>query len=447
MVHPLFTTFQQELQALLPAGHGVLLAISGGVDSVVLAHLLKTAKVPVTLAHVNFQLRGEESSRDEQFVRELAQDWGIPLKVIRVDTHAYAVQHKCSVQVAARQIRYNWFDELLTAKKQAGERCLLATAHHADDSVETFLINLLRGTGLDGLQGIAAKRNHIIRPLLFATRSMIEDYARVQHLTWVEDSSNSRNDYARNFIRNEWLPAANAYFPQASQNIIHTISHLQEAKQLFEQALQQHKKKLLHQKGSEWHIPVLALLKATPLRTILYQLIQPFGFGEAQIDEVLKLCKANSGSYLQGEQWRIIRHRKWLIVAPLKATDPIHYLLDEPAGTLETAHGKLTWQTKAWQRENVPQLPANEVLLDASIATFPMIFRPWATGDYCYPLGMAKKKKVARMLIDQKLSKTDKEKVYVLESKQRIAWVAGIRMDDRFKITAKTKQVVWLRLD
>jgi len=447
LVHPLFATFQQELQALLPAGHSVLLAISGGVDSVVLAHLLKTAKVPVTLAHVNFQLRGEESIRDEQFVRQLAQDWGMPLEVIRVDTHAYAVEHKCSVQVAARQIRYNWFDELLAARQQAGERCSLATAHHADDSVETFLINLLRGTGLDGLQGIAAKRNRIIRPLLFATRQMIEAYATAQQLSWVEDSSNSRNDYARNFIRNEWLPAANAYFPQVAQNIAHTIGHLQEAKQLYQQALQQHKKKLLHKQGSEWHIPILALLKTKPLRSIVHELIQPFGFGEAQIDEVLKLCNANSGSYLQGEQWRIIRHRKWLIVAPLQAADPIHYLLDEPAGILETPYGKLTWQTKAWQQENVPQLPANEVLLDASIATFPMMFRPWTAGDYCYPLGMAKKKKVARILIDQKLSKTAKEKVFVLESKQRIAWVAGVRMDDRFKITARTKEVIWLQLD
>lgn len=447
MAHPLFATFQQELQALLPAGHSVLLAISGGVDSVVLAHLLKTANVPVTLAHVNFQLRGEESERDEQFVRQLAKDWSMPVEVIQVDTHAYAVEHKCSVQVAARQIRYHWFDELLAAKQQTGERCFLATAHHADDSVETFFINLLRGTGLDGLLGIAAKRNHIIRPLLFATRQMIEAYATAQQLGWVEDSSNSRNDYARNFIRNEWLPAANAYFPQAAQKILHTIGHLQEAKQLYQQALQQHKKKLLQQQGSEWHIPVLALLKATPLRSIVHELIQPFGFGEAQIDEVLKLCTANSGSYVQGAQWRIIRHRKWLIIAPLQAADPIHYLLDESAGTLETPQGKLTWQTKAWQQENVPQLPANEVLLDATEAKFPMIFRPWTTGDYCYPLGMAKKKKVARILIDQKLSKTVKEKVFVLESKQRIAWVAGVRMDDRFKITAKTKQVIWLRLD
>lgn len=447
MVHPLFARLQEELQALLPAGHSVLLAVSGGVDSVVLAHFLKTAQVPVTLAHVNFQLRGEESERDENFVRQLAKDWSMPVEVIRVDTHAYAVEHKCSVQVAARQIRYNWFDELLAAKQKAGEKYRLATAHHADDSVETFLINLLRGTGLDGLQGIAAQRDSIIRPLLFATRSMIEAYANTHQLSWVEDSSNSRNDYTRNFIRNEWLPAATEYFPQAAQNIAHTIEHLQEVKQLYQQALQQHKKKLLHKQGSEWHIPVLALLKATPLRSIVYELIQPFGFGEAQIDEVLKLCAANSGSYVQGEQWRIIRHRKWLIIAPLQATDPIHYLLDEPAGSLETAHGKLSWQIKKWQQENVPQLPANEVMLDAASASFPMIFRPWTTGDYCYPLGMAKKKKVARILIDQKLSKTAKEKVFVLESQQRIAWVAGIRMDDRFKITARTKEVIWLRFD
>ncbi|MCU0335512.1 MAG: tRNA lysidine(34) synthetase TilS, partial [Chitinophagaceae bacterium] len=264
-----------------------LLAMSGGVDSVVLGHLLHQSGMAFSIAHANFQLRGAESQRDEDFVRQLAADWQVPLHVQRFDTTAYAASHQCSIQVAARQLRYAWFEELALQ-----EGALIATAHHADDSAETLLHHLFRGTGIAGLRGILPRQGRLIRPLIHARKADVLAYARQHGLAWVEDSSNAGDDYTRNAIRHTIMPAVIQVFPQAVPQLQQTAQHLYEAALLYEQAVQQQLRKLVKQQGGEQRVPVLALLKASPRNTLVWEWIKPLQFAPAQVPEVLKLCKA-----------------------------------------------------------------------------------------------------------------------------------------------------------
>jgi tRNA(Ile)-lysidine synthase len=296
------------------------------------------------------------------------------------------------------------------------------------------------------MHGILPKRNYIIRPLLFATREDIHAFATEHSIQWVEDSSNESSKYTRNFIRQEVVPAIEKVYPAAVSNMQQTISNMQEAALLYNQALQVHKKKLLHAVKNEWHIPIRLLLKTQPLRTVLYELIHPFGFSAVQVEEVLKLCQASNGAYLEGEAWRIIRNRAWLMIAPVANKWSNAIVLNETDKQLATIDFELTVDVQSFDG-NMASLPvsAQQVLVEARHLKWPLLLRRWKAGDYLYPLGMGKKKKVARLLIDLKLSKTEKEKVWVLESDKKIIWVVGYRLDDRFKVTPATKQALHLQ--
>lgn len=444
----LLSGFKQYVrdQQLIPGGTHLLLALSGGIDSVVLGHLLKQASVSFEVLHANFQLRGPESDRDEAFAAQCAGEWKVPFTTRRFETEGYAALHRCSIQVAARELRYNWFETIRQEKKTGGQQVVIATAHQANDSVETMLMNVFRGTGVEGMHGILPRRDHIIRPLLFATRNEILAYAKEHGIQWVDDSSNESSKYTRNFIRQEVIPAVEKVFPAAVANMLQTISNMQEAAQLYDQALQVHKKKLLQAVKNEWHIPIRLLLKTNPLRTVLFELIHPFGFTPGQLDEVLKLCQASNGAYIDAVDWRIIRNRAWLVVAP-KATGMSDALvLNADDKKLVTNEFELSWQNKIGVG-NSQALPgsASEALIDAKHLHWPLLLRRWKAGDYLYPLGMGKKKKVARLLIDLKLSKTEKEKVWVLESDKKIVWVVGYRLDERFKVNPATQQVLHMQ--
>lgn len=435
----LLQTFSPFLSTYQLQNKKVLLAVSGGVDSVVLCDLSRQAGLTFAVAHCNFGLRGEESHRDEAFVQNLGRKYGVDVFVKPFDTTAFASEHRLSVQEAARELRYQWFEEL--RKKHGFAYTLLA--HHADDNIETLLINFFRGTGLEGLTGMPREKEntHCLRPMLGIRRKEIEAFAKENGLLWVEDSSNASNKYTRNFFRNELLPPIRNVFPQAEENLLNNIHRFQQTALLYNEMLAGLKKKVCEVKGEEVHIPVLKLMKYKHT-SLIYELIKDFGFGESAVPEVLKLAEAESGKYIANEAYRIIRHRAWFIVAPKKA-EAQTFVIEKEDSLLHFGNEQLKLKFISRDKLSMDASP-NVAQLDGRGLAFPLILRKWKAGDYFYPLGMKKKKKLARFFIDQKLSKTEKEKVWVLESHKRIVWVVGHRIDDRFKLTESTKEVLLL---
>jgi tRNA(Ile)-lysidine synthase len=410
------------------------------------------------IAHCNFQLRGEESERDEISVRSLQNKYGKEVLVNRFDTEQYASQNKISIQEAARELRYKWFNEIVSgelsvvSKKQNTHNSPftihIATAHHANDNIETLLINFFRGTGISGLHGIPAKQGKIIRPLLFAKREELMIYAKENHLEWVEDTSNTLDKYTRNFFRLQVIPAIKEVFPNVEENLLRNITRLKEAEILYQQAIQQQIKKLCGQKGNEVHVPILKLQKSEPLNTIIWEIIKLYNFHAAQVDEVKKLFDAENGSYIVSDLYRIIKNRNWLIIAPVQSEAAQHILIEKGDKKIRFENGIVlleeleTKNLPAGRHGLKPETSNKIATLDAKEIKFPLFLRKWKQGDYFYPLGMQKKKKLGKFFIDQKLSKTEKEKVWVIEMNKKILWVIGYRIDDRFKIISSTKEVL-----
>lgn len=428
-------------QQLFAKTDQLLLAVSGGVDSVVLCHLCYKAGYRFVIAHCNFQLRGAESERDEAFVKQLGQNYNTKVLVQRFDTAAYAAANKLSIQVAARELRYNWFKQLLQEKQLQ----YIATAHHADDAVETTLMNFFKGTGIAGLRGIQPKQPGLVRPLLFASKSFIQSFATEEQLKWVEDSSNETDKYSRNYFRHRIIPVVAEIYPQAIENVKDNIQRFAEIEQLYQQAINTHKKKLLYARSNEWHIPVLKLQKTTPLDTVIYELTAPFGFTPQQVPDIKNLLNSDTGKYVASATHRIIKNRRWLIIAAATAGTAVTSIIE--AGETVCYLEQETLQLQQLPADGYKIKKENTIAaVDAKLLKFPLLIRRWKMGDYFYPLGMKKKKKLARFFIDQKLSKTDKEAVWVVVSDQRIVWVVGHRIDDRFKITTASKTITELRL-
>ena len=432
-----FKSFISQHKLFLPKQR-LLLAVSGGLDSVVLCALCYECGFDFEIAHCNFQLRAEESERDELFVKKLAEKYHAKVWMKRFDTNAYLHMHKLSVQEAARELRYSWFNELLD--DETNRLDVLLTAHHIDDAIETSLMNYFKGTGISGLRGILPKQGRIIRPLLFAGRKELQAFASSQSLEWVEDSSNGSDKYTRNFFRHQIIPRIEQKIPEAAKNVRQNLVRFRETEQLYQQAVEIHKKKLLEQKGNEVHIAVLKLQQIIPFHTVLYEIIREYGFSAAQTAEVAALLEGGSGRYVQSSSHRIIRNRAWLIIAPVKAESPALTVIDQP-GRYDLPGGSLHFEiVPATDRQ--PDSTQNIAVVDAALISFPLILRPWKNGDYFYPLGMQKKKKLARFFIDQKMSVPEKEKALVLEADKKIIWVLGRRIDDRFKIKPSTQKVL-----
>ena len=416
-------------------GHFVL-AVSGGADSVALAHLLKGAGINFEIAHCNFKLRGAESDRDEAFVKNLAVSIDVPFSCKHFDTEAYAATNKISIQEAARDLRYAWFATFNT---------IVITAHHANDNIETVFMHLCRGTGIAGLTGIEPYKvnERLLRPLLIFHKQEIIDYAKEAGIAFVEDSSNASDKYTRNFFRHQVLPAVQEVYPQAEHNILHTIKHLREVSEVYKAAMQKIVSKLQFINGNEIHIPVLMWQKAKPLGTITFEMLYPYGFTAAQMPEAIKLLHAHNGAVLMSSTHRLIKNRNWMILAPLAAASHTSVVVVEQNDTsVIFPGGKLSLETIVAE---LPQVSDNNTcMVDAAALQYPLILRHAATGDYFYPLGMQKKKKLSKFFIDLKLSKTAKEKVWVLVSDNRIVWVIGYRIDNRFKITPATSSAVKL---
>lgn len=443
----------------------LIVAVSGGVDSIALCELCYQGGFPFEIAHCNFQLRGEESDRDEAFVSSLGEKYNTKVFIKKFATKAYAKEHKVTTQVAARELRYKWFDELISLKRgqpllsnesekisnknssdaQKLNSTFLLTAHHANDSIETLLMNFFKGTGIKGLHGILPKQGKIVRPLLFAKKDQLVSFVNENNLSFVEDSSNASDKYTRNYFRNQLIPSLQTLYPRVNENLLDNLERFKDIETLYGQAIQLHKKNLVEHNGDELHIPVLKLLKAKPLKTIIYEIIKEFGFTTNQVKDVLYLLESETGKYINSATHKIIRNRKWIIITPQYLTEVSLIVIDENDHEINFEIGKI----KVEKLESADVKISDDNLtaaMDAKDITFPLLLRKWKQGDYFYPLGMQKKKKVGKLLNDLKISLPGKEKIWVIESNKKIIWVVGKRIDDRFKVTNQTKNIIRIRL-
>ncbi len=440
----LLSYFQDTLKRLQVAKNArLLLAVSGGLDSVVLSHLCFLSGLDFGIAHVNFQLRGPESDRDQGFVQQLAGGYQKPFLLEKFETAAYAQKEKQSIQLAARNLRYTWFNSLLGGAPQDYQ--YLLTAHHLDDNIETMLMHFFRGTGIQGLAGIPEKNERLIRPLLSVSKAALKDFATAHGLKWVEDSSNDLDAYTRNFFRNQLIPSLKGIFPEINQHLEKNLQRFSETAALYHQVIEQYKKKLLKTVGKETHIPILLLQKSIPLRTICFEIFKGYHFSAAQTDDLVRLMGSTNGKFIASPSHRVIKNRCWLIIAPLENIEASHVIIDQNHDHFTYPQGTLSLKISMRQSlENISPATGS-ALLDADKIQFPLLLRKWKTGDYFYPLGMTKKKKLARFFIDQKLSKTDKEKIWVLVMDSQILWVVGQRIDNRFSIQPSTKKILTIK--
>ena len=435
----------------------LIIAVSGGVDSVVLCELCKQAGFDFTIVHCNFQLRGEESERDETFVKNLGKKYCIEVLIKKFNTETYATENKLSIQEAARALRYEWFEELVQSsefgvRSRDSElptpdlrlRIFLLTAHHADDNAETLLMNFCRGTGLHGLTGIPVSYGHIKRPLLGFTKEEIFLFAKENKLEFVEDSSNLSSKYTRNLFRNEIIPAITQVYPQVKENLTDNINRFKEIEKLYKLSVASIIKKLVKEKGSEWFIPIKQLMSYNN-RALIYEIISRFGFSEKQIDEIIKLAASDSGKYIDSPlfNYRIIKHRHWFIISPVHSAASGNIIIEKTDQSVVFEEGILKLE---WLNQPPSSFKKEFDLLDTKEIEFPLLLRKWKQGDYFYPLGMKKKKKLSRFFIDQKISKSEKERKWVIESNKKIICIVGMRIDERFKITENSKSVLSIKL-
>lgn len=431
-----------KVNNLFKQGDKILLAVSGGIDSIVMLDLFVKAGFNVGVAHCNFSLRADESDSDELFLSNYVKKLGTPYHTIKFDTNTYAKSNGISIQMAARELRYDWFEEI----RQGHNYDYIAIAHNSDDVIETFFINLTRGTGIKGLTGIQPKMNRIVRPILFASRLQITEYCSQNELSYREDSTNKSVKYSRNKLRHDIIPKFKDINPNFNQTLLENINRLKEVEQIYNATIKEKKKQIISIQGEEILIKIDALKGLSPLTTYLYEFIKPYDFTHKVVDDILNSLDNISGKQFFSPTHRLIKGRDHLIIT--KLTDEIdnQYYIEEETTTTEEPI-KLT--ITLFERPEDFKFPTNPNIacFDADLLTYPLIIRKWHKGDYFSPLGMKNKiKKLSDFFIDNKMSILEKEKTWLLTSDTKIAWIIGKRLDDRFKITPQTTRILMIEL-
>jgi len=408
----------------------LILGISGGADSVCLMHILLALGYSFELAHCNFNLRGEESDADEDFVKELAKNHQLKIHVKQFDTLAYAAENKISTQMAARDLRYAWFDKLLIKSSAK----YLAIAHHANDDVETFFINLVRGSGLKGFLGIKEKNNVIVRPLLSVSRLEIEQYLKDRDLVFREDSSNASVKYLRNKIRHELMPLLAEMNPSIQQTVKDEMRILEGVSKIYASKVEEVRKDLTQEKNGIVQFKISALLALNPLHTYLYELLAPYGF--YTVEAISKALQGQSGKQFFSSTHQLIVDRENIFISLLNKENEVFEITEKTTGLVHPLEVKF----KVTSDKTI--IYDNDIAqLDVERLRFPLTLRKWKEGDKFMPLGMKKFKKLSDFFIDNKFSIIDKQEQWLLCSDVDIVWLVGCRIDERYKLATNTKKV------
>lgn len=410
-----------------------IIACSGGLDSTVLVELCQQAKLNFSIAHCNFRLRGAASDGDESFVREYAEKIKKEVFVTHFATLGYVNQHKVSVQMAARELRYAWFEQLLKDNKSF----YLLTAHHANDNLETFIINLSRGTGIDGLTGIPEKINYIRRPLLPFTRQELESFAQTENMNWREDASNADTKYLRNKIRLEIIPKLNELHPTFSENFRNTLDYLQQTEAIASAYIKKLKEELFVAEGDRFEIEISKLKELRPLSTYLHGLFGAFGFKE--MDNLEALLDGLTGKQLASSTHVLVKNRDVLILSTKEESklDAQEYVITEEEVPLNLPLNlKFTVVYERFDNTD------NVIFVQKNALKYPLTVRKWKTGDYFFPIGLNRKKKLSKFFKDEKVDVLSKEETWLLCSEGQIVWVIGMRADHRFRVTDTVQEIL-----
>ncbi len=420
--------------------HPLLIAVSGGVDSVVLLHLCHRIGLDIAAAHCNFHLREQDSNLDQQFVEFLCAQLDVPAFVQEFDTQHYATEQKVSIQVAAREQRYQWFEELITSEKYK----FLLTAHHLDDSMETFFINFSRGTGIEGLLGIPERFDYIRRPLLAFTREEIEQYAQVNQLVWREDYTNAQTKYLRNKIRKNILPVFKEINHQLDQSFQQTITYLKETHQMSEDASAMMFEKVVIKQGDDMLFPLKELSELSLPKAYLYKWLEPYGF--KAWSDIADLVQAETGKKILAEHYCLIKDRGYLL---LRSKSKVVELVEDSYYVQEnqTIKQPIHLTTKNYERTKI-ELTTDPLCayLDRDKLQFPLLIRRPKKGDYFVPFGMKGTKRISKYVKDEKMTQIERENLWVLCSGETIVWIIGSRMDERFKVRNTTTNVLKIKL-
>ncbi len=436
--------FQKYIQKhkITTAQQTTLLAVSGGIDSVTLCHLFHQSGLPFVIAHCNFQLRGSKSEEDEQFVHQLAQHYRVQYYKIAFDTENISTKEKTSIQIIARELRYEWFQKLMVEHSYHQ----LATAHHMNDRIETFLYNFTKGTGIRGLRNMRAKTGNIVRPLLFASKAEILAYAKTHNLNYRTDLSNLSTKYNRNKLRIKAIPVLKDINPALEKTSIATFQNLEETEALFLWAIQSFREKLVLKKDGHTHIDLLKLRESPAPQSILFEILSPYGFSLDQVRNILNKQTKASGAQFVTTDFRLIKNRNELIITKNETSEKKSIQIQDTDKLVNINDLNITI-TKTNDLPTEFSKSNNSAWFDCDKLVFPLTIRPWQAGDFFHPIGMkGQKQKVKKYLTNEKLSLVQKENVNVLLSKEEICWVVGYRMDDRFKLNDKTKNAICFRI-